>query len=60
MPGPGPNPPWQKTVVDNGAEYWLNEQPANEPPDTRRILFIKAADGHKLAVDLSDGSVTVW
>lgn len=51
-----PNPPWQETKYDNGAKSWLNEQPPNAPPVTKRILYIVAANGNKLEVDLSDGS----
>lgn len=54
----GPNPPWQVTKVDNGAKYWLNEQAADQPPITDRILYIKAANGAKLAVNLADGSTS--
>lgn len=60
MPGPGPNPPWQKTVVDNGAEYWLNEQPAREEPVTERILYITCANGTHLAINLADGTSQGW
>ena len=55
----GPNPPWEVTKVDNGAKYRLNEQPANEPPVTERYLYIIAADGAKLTVNLANGSVSL-
>jgi hypothetical protein len=60
MPGPGPNPPWQKTVYDNGAVSWLNEQPANEPPVTDRILYIEAANKTHLAINLETGASEGW